>query len=206
MKISITIDEATPAEAQLIISAFSGGKDQNVKVVEVDRGEKGPATANGVKDAAPVAKVATTTNGATGPTKPTATTTVKPAPAAAAQPRVAGKGAVPTVATGAPAKTKPAPEPEPEVEEEEEEQEEETAEASAGEGDEYEVSDELLAEMKKATKIKDVLQPLMDLGIETIAGLVAKCEELKPDVPVLTRIPDLKERVTRAAEVLGIDT
>lgn len=59
-------------------------------------------------------------------------------------------------------------------------------------------------DITKAKQLKDVLSILMEHhGIKSVDGLIAKCEELKTTVPVLTRIQDLPGRVKRAMELLS---
>lgn len=59
-----------------------------------------------------------------------------------------------------------------------------------------------IEELTKATKLRDLLAILMDKGITTNAALIAECERVKADVPLLTRIVNISERVTRTLEVM----
>ena len=54
-----------------------------------------------------------------------------------------------------------------------------------------------------AQKLKDILQHLLDHGVEK-ANLARVCEELKPQVGLLSRIPNIEERVARTLDVMGI--
>jgi hypothetical protein len=59
-------------------------------------------------------------------------------------------------------------------------------------------------DITKAKQLKDVITMLMEHhGIKDEAAMIAKCEELKATVPVLSRIADIPARVKRAMEVLS---
>ena len=63
---------------------------------------------------------------------------------------------------------------------------------------------ELTMRLADAPKLRDVIQRMNDAGIQGTAALVETATRIKDRVPVLSRIGDLKERITRAAEVLGV--
>jgi hypothetical protein len=67
------------------------------------------------------------------------------------------------------------------------------AQASAG------IAEELI----HATKLLMVLNHLQDKGFKGLEALTAECERLKPDVPLLSRIPNMKDRVGRTLEAMG---
>lgn len=185
----LSISNLTTAEVEAVLNALGGTKEATTA----------PAPAP------------TQANGAAGKPTPTA---AKPAGAPAT--RAAGATPPPTTATprtaAAPAKPKAAPPPPPPADDDDEEDEEDAATADDDDDDgedgaaaaDIEVPEETMAVLVKATRIRDVLQPLIELGINTTPALVAKCEQLKAEVPVLGRIPDLADRVTRAAEVLDL--
>lgn len=60
-------------------------------------------------------------------------------------------------------------------------------------------------ELKNASKLKDVLLYFAEKrGVTNHDELVTVCEKWKDQLPVLTRIDDMKTRVTGAAKTLGI--
>lgn len=122
------------------------------------------------------------------PTLPAVTT--KPTPAAVTPAPVA----TPAAATEKPKKEKAkAPAPPPVADEEEEEDDDE-------EGDDGFV---LYPEAVAATKLREVLVALHGKGITTKAGMLAWCKAMQAKVPTLAKIPDLDERVDRAAVLVG---
>lgn len=61
-----------------------------------------------------------------------------------------------------------------------------------------------MPDITKAKQLKDVLTILMEHhGLKTPEALAARCEELKPTVPVLSRITDIPGRVQRAMALLS---
>ena len=59
-------------------------------------------------------------------------------------------------------------------------------------------------DITKAKQLKDVITILMEHhGIKSADAMVAKCEELKATVPVLSRIADIPGRVRRAMDLLS---
>jgi hypothetical protein len=63
---------------------------------------------------------------------------------------------------------------------------------------------ELVMRLADAPKLRDVIVLMTEAGIRGTDALVDTATRLKDRVPVLSRIGDLRERVTRAAEVLGV--
>jgi hypothetical protein len=61
----------------------------------------------------------------------------------------------------------------------------------------------VLAELKKAARLGEVLGKLIDSGVTSASDLVALCSDIKAEVPVLSRIPDLETRIPRTLEVMG---
>lgn len=57
--------------------------------------------------------------------------------------------------------------------------------------------------LRGANKLRDVLAVLADAGIKEQGAVIAKCEELKSQVPLLARIGNLGERISRTLEVFG---
>lgn len=53
------------------------------------------------------------------------------------------------------------------------------------------------------TKLRDIIQYVIDSGIAP-AGVATFCEGVKADVPLLSRIPNIAERVARTLEVMGL--
>lgn len=62
---------------------------------------------------------------------------------------------------------------------------------------------DMLEALRAANKLRDVLAVLHDNGITEAAQVIAKCEELKAQVPLLARIGNLGERIQRTLEVFG---
>lgn len=73
------------------------------------------------------------------------------------------------------------------------------AEFAAGEPDTGGIDPEKLASF---TKLRDIIQYVIDSGIAP-AGVATFCEGVKADVPLLSRIPNIAERVARTLEVMG---
>jgi hypothetical protein len=198
----LTLSGLSVGEAEQVLERLGGGADKPATAsapVAANGVSKpaAPAAAPAAKPAAPAGPVGGVMVGGKAATANSAPTTRAPMPAK-----------TPAPAAAAPAKVKLAPPPAPEPEEEEETAEDDGVEAADTDvegGGDAQIPDATLAEMKKATKIKDVLMPMIELGINTTKGLVEKCEELKTEIPVLSRIPDLADRVSRAAEVLGVE-
>jgi hypothetical protein len=59
--------------------------------------------------------------------------------------------------------------------------------------------------IRNASKIRDVLNALIAGGYNTTDKLVNECLRIQPEVPILAKVPDLRERVQRAAEILGVE-
>ena len=57
--------------------------------------------------------------------------------------------------------------------------------------------------LKNRPKLRSVLSYLIECGCESPESVVAKCLELKDEVPVLKRIADLSERIPRTLEIMG---
>jgi outer membrane biosynthesis protein TonB len=67
-------------------------------------------------------------------------------------------------------------------------------------GNGAEVSSELLG----AKKLRDIVSILYDEGFKTQEAMVEKCVAVAPKLPVLKRVKNLEERVTRAMDVMGM--
>jgi hypothetical protein len=63
--------------------------------------------------------------------------------------------------------------------------------------------DGVVPDIKQAKQLKEVLSILQLQGITIPGALVAKCEEIKNDVPVLSRIANIKDRVLRTLELMS---
>ncbi len=63
---------------------------------------------------------------------------------------------------------------------------------------------EVPPEMANARKLKDVLSVLITRGITDKDALKAECARIKNDVPVLSRITNLDERIDRTLEVIDM--
>jgi len=63
---------------------------------------------------------------------------------------------------------------------------------------------ELAMRLADAPKLRDVLVIMGEAGVRGTDNLVSTATRIKDRVPVLARIGDLRERITRAAEVLGV--
>jgi hypothetical protein len=65
------------------------------------------------------------------------------------------------------------------------------------------VTGEVAPELVAATSFRHVLLWLLDRGITTPEAIIAKCEELRPHVPAISRLPaDITDRVNRALVIL----
>lgn len=93
------------------------------------------------------------------------------------------------------AKRKAAPPPADEEEDEEEESEDEEEEAE---------DDEIPEEIMEAKKLRDVLRELQAQGIKDQDDLKAECKRIQARVPVLSRIGNLEDRITRTLEVMEL--
>jgi len=63
---------------------------------------------------------------------------------------------------------------------------------------------ELVMRLADAPKLRDVLLRMGEAGVHGTGNLITVAARIKDRVPVLARIGDLRERITRAAEVLGV--
>lgn len=63
---------------------------------------------------------------------------------------------------------------------------------------------ELVMRLVDAPKLRDVLLRMSEAGIHGTDALVTTATRIKDRVPVLSRIGDLRERISRAAEVIGV--
>lgn len=59
-----------------------------------------------------------------------------------------------------------------------------------------------VAELAKMTKMRDILDALIVGGSKSVSDLIAKCKALKADVPVLSRVANIEERVVRTLGVM----
>lgn len=140
---------------------------------------------------------------------------------------VAGRSEKPSEAAaaktnGVKAKTAaPPPPPAPEDDEDEEDdadedsedEEEEEIDDRAAASDEDEDEDEdakktrkrqkVLAELKQMTRLKDILLKLRSEGFDSAKSMARFCVAHKDEVPVLSKIANVDERVRRAFEVLA---
>ncbi len=64
------------------------------------------------------------------------------------------------------------------------------------------VPDVLPANIVNAGRLRDVLEYLMTFGYETKEDLAAQCRLIQPKVPLLTRIENIEDRVTRTLQVI----
>jgi hypothetical protein len=58
--------------------------------------------------------------------------------------------------------------------------------------------------LRRASTVRAVISHLMEHGVAA-AGLVDACASIKEEVPVLSRIANLPERIVRACEVMGLN-
>jgi hypothetical protein len=62
-----------------------------------------------------------------------------------------------------------------------------------------------LARILRCKTLKDIIGELQASGIDaTVSVMVAKCTELAPKVPLLSKIPNVQERVERTMQILGL--
>jgi hypothetical protein len=59
------------------------------------------------------------------------------------------------------------------------------------------------ADMKAATKLRDIVLLLQENGVTVIEDMVAECERVKADIPLLKAIPNLSDRIGRTIQYLG---
>jgi hypothetical protein len=62
----------------------------------------------------------------------------------------------------------------------------------------------LIAKLVEFTKLRDVLYTLKDSGYTTADQIADMCEEIQAEVPTLSRITGIRDRVHRAVKALGI--
>ncbi len=104
-----------------------------------------------------------------------------------------------------------APEPEPE---EEDEEEEETEDEEAEEEEEEEKPapkkgkrgkiDPKAKELQEATKLREVVAYIVKQGLDEFDAILAACEEIKDQVPLLRRVTDMAGRVRAAYDVVTV--
>jgi hypothetical protein len=58
-------------------------------------------------------------------------------------------------------------------------------------------------DLSAAKRLADVISALQEQGITDAEALIAECERLRPEVPLLARIPDMRDRVERTLATLG---
>lgn len=64
----------------------------------------------------------------------------------------------------------------------------------------------LTKEMTKPDyRFRDVIKSLIDQGVTKKADLIRVCEKIKEQVPCVAKVSDMSDRVSRAAEMLGVD-
>jgi hypothetical protein len=61
----------------------------------------------------------------------------------------------------------------------------------------------MLADMKAAAKLRDIVLLLQENGVTAIEDMVATCEKVKADIPLLKAIPNLSDRIGRTIQYLG---
>ena len=64
-------------------------------------------------------------------------------------------------------------------------------------------SDDLIEKLSKFTKLVDVIEVMRESGLKDGDDLIAECERIKGDVPVLKKIPNITDRVKRVLERLS---
>ncbi len=178
-KIQITIEANSPAEFKTILAELLGG----VSITKIDVKSDNPDKV--------VEKIAEKahTNGVAKPAekKATAAPAKKPEPAADDAP-VQGKG------EDAAAEAKPEPKPA---------EKKATTKAKpepAAEGNAPELPDNI----KNTNSMRDLLTYLSEHGVDSVDAMVAACVVLKKDVPILSKVPNVEERVRRALDVLAL--
>jgi len=172
-KFTLTMTDATAAEIARVVAALNG-----------ERPLIAHAVSSAVESAAsvPVAPVASKANG-----QAAAKVVAKAAKPARSPKKAAVKAAK-------------APEPEPEEDEEEEEIVEDAGDEDGGEGPEVDVQH---PELQEAVRLRQVVSHLMEIGFSSKEEVVAICEEIKDDVPLLTRVANVPDRVGKAYAMLA---
>lgn len=62
----------------------------------------------------------------------------------------------------------------------------------------------IVAELQKASKLREVLTKLVELGHSDLDDIIRICTKVQADVPVLAKVQNLEDRIRRSAEVLGL--
>ena len=62
----------------------------------------------------------------------------------------------------------------------------------------------IIAELSKASKLREVLTKLVELGYSDLDKIISVCMKVQADVPVLAKVQNLEDRIRRSAEVLGL--
>jgi hypothetical protein len=62
-----------------------------------------------------------------------------------------------------------------------------------------------IEQIRDAASLGDVVVYLYEKGVDSVSDLVAKCHELRGDIPLLSKISNLSQRVAKACEVKGLD-
>ena len=101
-----------------------------------------------------------------------------------------------------------AKEPEPSAPDESVEKAKKEASANAKKPSKAEEGDtkgpELPDNIKNTNSMRDLLTYLSEHGVDSADAMVATCQVLKKDVPILSKVPNVDERVRRALEVLAL--
>lgn len=187
--ISMTITAGTPEEFRKILLGLLGGVSVNVNQIHVSSDEP-----DKVVEKAVASHKAATANGAAKPDKPA---TAKPKAETKPAETKAAADPVPENATPEPAKEEPVKEaaPKPAAKKA---AKEEPAPAPAGN------APELPENIKNTNSMRDLLTYLAEHGVDSADAMVATCTVLKKDVPILSKVPNVDERVRRALDVLAL--
>lgn len=209
----LTVTGLTCSEAQALLGATPASRS----FAEAVKAHDTPAK-TGPK---PKANGAAVTASKTPPTPASTATETKPEPVAKVESKpalaVAEKPVEPkpTVTTVEPKKgltvtvvasAKVEPELEPEAEPEVIETAVTVVTDDLGEDDPWGLSGGALpTELIQAKRMRDIVVFLQERGHHTEAAIAERCEKIKDQVPVLSRIPDIADRVKRTLEVMGYE-
>ncbi len=186
--ISMTITAGTPEEFRKILLGLLGGVSVNVNQIHVSSDEPDKV----IEKAVASHNKAATANGAAKPDKPT---TAKPKAETKPAETKAAADPVPENTTPEPAKEEPAKEAAPKPAPKKAAKEEPAPAGNAP---------ELPDNIKNTNSMRDLLTYLAEHGVDSADAMVATCTVLKKDVPILSKVPNVDERVRRALDVLAL--
>lgn len=183
--ISITIQASSPGELRSILLGLLGDVSVNVNAAKLQVAGDDPDKT--------VAKVAEK------PKAAAKATTAKPEAKPEPEPSKPTEGEK-QAETPATVEAKPEPEPEKPKAKPTTKKAEPKSEEPAGD------APELPDNIKNTNSMRDLLTYLSEHGVDSVDAMVAACTVLKKDVPILSKVPNVEDRVRRALDVLALFT